>query len=258
VSDFLDAAERIVRQAGSLAKEMAVTSTIRAHKPAGDLVTNGDLAVEELVLSFLKKEYPDHGFYSEERGREHDDAEFVWILDPIDGTKYYARHNPLYAISLALTRNRESIVGVVFSPELEQMFCAAKGEGATLNGQRVTCSKESDLSRAVLCVEIPSRHSSPESRALALRRVDLLIQHAERVRILGVSSLGLAFCANGGFDAYVNLGSASALYDIAAGRLILEEAGGQFSTASGCMIAGPTALCAGIQEILASSTPQTF
>ncbi len=251
---FLKTAEEIIRKAGLLAKEMQPKLHILKRKEHGDIVTEGDLSVQTHVMSSLKKAFPDHGFISEELGEpENPDAEYIWILDPIDGTKYYIRNVPLYTISLALRRRGETILGLVYSPDLDRMYCARKDNGATENGRIIRCSTVPRLAEASICLEIPSRDSGEAALEQATENMFKLVRQAYRVRILGVSALGLCLCAAGGFDAYVNLGSPSKDYDVAAGEIILREAGGEVCEDRGegsKLIAGPRTLCEQIKNLL--------
>ena len=247
---FLTAAEQIVRDAGAKAREMLHRARILEHKEHGDIVTDGDLCVEEHVISSLKKLFPDHGFVSEERGHERTDAEYVWTLDPIDGTKYYVRDVPLWAISLALSRRGEPLLGIVFSPELDRFYSASTGNGATLNSRPIHCSAVKDLEQASICLEIPNRDSDDDERKRALARLSELVERAYRVRIIGVSSIGLCFCAAAGFDAFVSLSSPWHEWDVAAGRLILHESGAAYRLHGRRIIAAPAALCDEIEVLL--------
>jgi myo-inositol-1(or 4)-monophosphatase len=252
--NILSAVERIVREAGQLAKDIPPRSRVLRHKKHGGVATEGDIRVEEYVISSLRKLFPDHGFDSEERGQENTNAEYVWILDPIDGTSYYAKDIPLYSISLALEKNKELVLGVVYSPELDRMYCSSAGMGgATLNGVRICCSGEDQLERAFICLEIPSRDSSSDEQQWALEKTSTLVKEACRIRIIGVGSLGLCFCASGGFDAYINLGCKWKYCDIAAGQVIVRAAGGEFSylgKQNKQIVAGPAGLCDKIRDVL--------
>jgi myo-inositol-1(or 4)-monophosphatase len=249
MTDFLTIAEQAVRDAGQKAMQMLHHAHVLRQKAFGDFVTDGDVTVEEDVISSLLTHFPDHGFDSEERDKENAGAEYVWILDPIDGTKYYAKDVPLYAVSLALRRREEIVLGIVYMPEMDRMYTAEKGRGATLNGQPIHCSSEPQLASAHLCVEIPSRDVPEADRGLAFDRLASLVQNAYRVRVLGVASVGLCFCAAGGFDAYANLGSIWKRCDNAAGELILREAGGEFALLGRHVVAGPAPLCRQIREV---------
>lgn len=250
LENFMEMARQCVVEAGRGAKRMIRQSHVLRLKELGDLVTDGDLFVEEQVISFLRARFPGHGFVSEERPPENPEAEYVWILDPIDGTKYYAKDVPLYGVSLGLRRGGELILGVVFLPEMDRLYCAASGLGATLNDRPIHCSGEEKLSRASICLEIPSGMAPEEERREALGRTAVLVERTCRVRVIGVGSMGLCFCAAGGFDAYVNLGSSWKDCDNAAGAVIIREAGGEFILVGRQIVAGPKLLCSQIREAI--------
>lgn len=253
MNDLLEVAEKTVREAGLLAKEILPLSKVLHYKNFGEPVTEGDIRVEEFVISSLKKLFPVHGFDSEEIGKKNPKAEYVWILDPIDGTKYYAKGIPLYSVSLALAHHGELVLGVVYSPESDRMYCASVGERASLNGKTIHCSGQDHMENASICLEIPSRDSPQGEVQWALGKMSKLIEQAYRVRIIGVGSLGLCFCASGGFDAYVNLGCLWKYCDHAAGQIILQQAGGQFyyvGKQKKQIVAGPEALCDEIRALM--------
>ena len=249
MSEFLTVAQQAVHDAGQKALQMLHHAQVLRQKAYGDFVTDGDVSVEQDVISSLRTHFPGHGFDSEERDRENVDAEYVWLLDPIDGTKYYAKDVPLYSVSLALRRHNDLVLGLVYMPEMDRMYTAEKGGGAALNGQPIHCSSESQLQNAHICLEIPSRDVPEPDRRIAFDRLATLVQNAYRVRVLGVASVGLCFCAAGGFDAYANLGSIWKRCDNAAGELILREAGGEFALIGRHIVAGPAPLCRQIREV---------
>lgn len=256
--DFLAAARQIVVEAGAETRRTLHHSRVLRQKAYGDLVTDGDLLVEERVISFLRERFPGHGFESEEREPENPQAEHVWVLDPIDGTKYYARGVPLYSVSLALKHRGELVMGVVYWPGPDRLYSAAQGAGATLTQgsgatferRPIRCSNQDRLEEASICLEIPSRHSSREDRQQAMQRMAALIESAYRVRILGVASVGLCLTADAGFDAYLNLGAVWKECDNAAGQVIVREAGGEFTIDGTQIVAGPASLCRKIWETI--------
>jgi len=252
INHLLSVTVRTVLQAGAQATDFDLRRVV-SYKDYREPVTEADLAVERYISEKIRNQFPSHGFDSEEMGQRNTKARYVWILDPIDGTKYYARNIPLYSISLALRRTDELVLGVVYAPELNRMYCASAGGGATLNGQSIRSSDEDALEKASICLEIPSRGSSEAELRHALEKMCVLIKKAYRVRMIGVGSLGLCFCAAGGFDAYVNLGTLWKHYDIAAGQVIVQEAGGEFyyvGKQGRQIIAGPATLCNEIREAL--------
>jgi len=252
----------IVKEAGEVAKQGFGNSPVEEYKEHHDFVTRADRKVEDYVLAKLLEAYPGHGYVSEERGNRCENADCVWILDPIDGTKHYAQGIPLYSISLALQEYKELVLGVVFNPETSQMFCGTtRGKKkAELNGTSIQYSNVKRLSEAIVCAEIPSSDSPMTERRWAMRKMSQLVDHVRRVRILGVSALSLCYCANGSYDAYVNLGSSTRLWDRAAGEVILKAAGGEFHRFGQKIVAGPPVLCGQLLDLLgltaADETPQ--
>ena len=244
----LELAMRLVREGGMMAKEMIRHAAIQADKGRGDLVTEADVCVEKYILDALITAFPEHGIFSEECGGRNTDAEYVWVLDPIDGTKHYVKGSPIYSVSLGLTKAGESILGVVYLPETDQLYAAHRGTGVTLNGRPMRCSIESRLDRSLVCMEIPSRHASETVQRASLLKMDALIRSSQRVRIVGISSIGLCWCASGIFDVYVNLGSAWQPHDVAAAKVIVTEAGGRFLQNGQRLVAGPAGLCEQVES----------
>jgi myo-inositol-1(or 4)-monophosphatase len=249
-SEILDKVSGVVKLAGEIAKEGFRHSKVVLEKARADVATDYDLRIEKEITSFILKAFPDHGIISEESGPINSDRDYVWILDPIDGSKHYARGIPLYGVCLALAYRDKLRLGVVYLPESDELFTAAKGSGAYLNGERVSCCPEEDLANALLCVEIPSRHDTPEQLDTAMARLKTLILNGLRVRIVGLSCYGMCHVAFGGFGAYVNLGSSSEIWDLAASEVILAEAGAVLSRVSGVIVAGPKPIHDAILKVL--------
>lgn len=249
--DFGSVAKAAVKIAGTgIVRSRWKDSPVRA-KASGDVVTRWDLHVDSQVSNHILESFPDHGIISEESGETNADAEYVWILDPIDGSRHFSQGLPLYSISLALRRRDDLILGVVYAPEGDRLFAAETGGGATLDEEPISCSQRTSLADSIVCVEIPTRHYPIELRSYALEKLALLMDHADRVRVIGVSALGLCYTAMGGFDAYVNLSGASKIWDLAAGKVILREAGGQFTRfADGPIVGGPPVLYDQLVDLL--------
>lgn len=247
LKEYLDFAVEAVRGTGLLDEDR---TAIRSYKNGIDPVTEGDLYVEERIVGLIQQKYPGHGIISEERDEEHGDAEWVWVLDPIDGTKYYARGVPLYSISLALRHEGEEVVGAVYSPAQDRIYAARRGGGATMNGEPIACSSAGDLSSCTVFAEIPGSDSGPVEVCRALDDLRTLIAAAFRVRILGAGALGFCLLASGGIDVYANLGSIWKEWDIAAGKLIAREAGAGFAPLGGGFVAAPDPLFDTVLDLL--------
>lgn len=242
--------EELMREASALARAHLPNPEIVGLKEYGDVVTRGDLEIEEFLVTALSNEYPEYGFNAEERGVVNPDAKRVWIIDPIDGSKYFARNIPLYATSIALQESGRTVLGAVCFIETGRLFSAISGGGALENGVALACSREQNLSNATLAVEIPSRFFPQSQRLWAIERLSRLVDASFRIRLLGVGSLSLCFCASGGFDGYVNLGKVGKLCDTAAGALIAKESGADVYEDQQCILAAPSALLAPLQEIV--------
>ncbi|MCQ2379270.1 MAG: inositol monophosphatase [Victivallaceae bacterium] len=222
---MLDFISELVQRAGELAcKRRRTLSSAQIHTKTTetDLVTDVDREVESFIIGELRRRTPDYGIYGEESGKEHADAPFCWVIDPIDGTTNFIRDLPFYCVSIGLRRRGEGVLGAVFAPKLGELFLAEKGKGATCNGQTIRVSDVGDLSRAVVATGF--------SCIRAKRKFDNLVllppvAHAVcAFRRSGSAAIDLCYVGAGKLDAFWEL--ALAPYDIAAGETIVREAGG--------------------------------
>lgn len=251
--NLLDGLTPLVREAGNMAATSFGRSRILDNKSGGDLTTDIDLRINQYLITALQRLLPEAGILSEESGSAGNEQELTWILDPIDGSKHYARGIPWYAISVALQWNKEFVLGVIGVPVTGELFAAVKRGGATRNNIPISCSQRENISQAILCIELPSRHGGHSSLQRALNQLQTLMMACQRIRVIGVSTLGLCYCAMGSFDAYVNLGSApNAIWDTAAGEIIAREAGCLLSHTSGLTVVSPPKLYQQIVDQLGS------
>lgn len=200
-----------------------------SHKEqVNNLVTEIDQASERLITSIIKSAYPDHGFIGEEYGEHDADAEYKWIVDPIDGTVNYAHGIPLCCVSIGLMRGDTTIMGGVYNPMMNELFFAEKGAGAFLNNQPIKVSSKNDFSKAFLVTGFPYRFPDGQNPFSIFER---LVTSGIPVRRLGSAALDLCWVACGRFDGFweFNLNA----WDVAAGYLIVSEAGGKVSNFSG-------------------------
>ncbi len=240
MKEFLILAMDIVREAGEKVKNIFGHSIIERLKDDDDFATDADLLVEEFIFNFIKTHFPAHGFDSEERGIYQPDAEYVWILDPIDGTKYFHQNIPLYSIALALVHKKKIVLGIVNMPETNQFFYTSvyNDIGAILNNSSIFCANNKPLEDISIIVELPNRNNSSFNIDYSFSIVQALLRKVKRIRIIGVGSISLCYCAMGGFDVYLNLSMIRKHYDYAAGRIILEQAGGQYLETNQMIIGG--------------------
>jgi myo-inositol-1(or 4)-monophosphatase len=193
-----------------------------------DLVTEADLAAEQFIIERIKSYYPRHAILAEEAdasGIIHEgQGEWKWIVDPLDGTTNYAHGYPCFCVSIALERDNRIELGVIYDPMREETFVAERGEGATLNGRRIRVSETEDLNGALLCTGFPYDVRGREDFA---RHFNNFIMHGQAVRRDGSAALDLAYVASGRFDGFWEEGLRP--WDVAAGVLLVEEAGGRVS-----------------------------
>lgn len=201
------------------------------HKDDASPVTIADVESERAIKAVLAEAFPDHGFYGEELGREADDAEYVWLIDPIDGTKSFVRGYPFFSTQIALMHRGELVCGVSNAPLFNggELACAARGAGATLNGEPIRVSEIDDLAEATLSLgNIATLAGSPRWPALGD-----LVRRVHRIRGYG-DFYHYHLLASGRIDLVVE--SDVNILDIAALTVILREAGGRITDLEGAPI----------------------
>ncbi|MFP4343100.1 MAG: inositol monophosphatase family protein [Anaerolineales bacterium] len=226
--EWLDVIEEIARDAGALLKARWNTSYEIRSKGYRNIVTEIDLAAEALILGRLREHFPDHAITSEEAGADAHRRAVRWLVDPLDGTTNFSRHNPNFSVSIAASEGIEPVVGVVYDPLRDQAFTARRGAGAALNGEPLQSSGNRDLGQALVSADWP--------REPALRRelwaiMSRLIHEVRTLRCLGSAALNMVYVAAGWFDLYV--ARQISAWDQTAAALILREAGGALGTLSG-------------------------
>lgn len=226
--EFLQAADDAARAAGNVLRGWASRFTVR-EKSRSNLVTEADLASQQAIYDLLHRRFPRHGFCGEEDlMQKGDDPDYRWIIDPLDGTTNYVHGFPYYAVSIALEHQGQIIVGVVYDPTSEEMFAATRGGGATLNRRPLHCSAIDELSRAFLIGSLPVSTNPADT---AVQRFLRMLPHAQTVQRTGSAALNLAYVAAGRVDGFWS--SSLKPWDMAAGVLLVEEAGGQITKVDG-------------------------
>lgn len=229
---MLTIAIRAARKAGNLIlKSQETPDAIKIdRKGDNDFATNVDRAAEALITETIKRAYPDHTIIGEENGLvSYSKSTTEWIIDPIDGTTNYIKRFPHYSVSIAARVKNRTEIGVVYDPMLNELFTAARGQGAQLNGYRIRVSNYKDLNGTIIGTGFPfknKKYSADHFRVLE----KLFIQCAD-FRRTGSAALDLAYVAAGRTDAFFEIGLKP--WDIAAGELILREAGGITTDFSG-------------------------
>lgn len=206
-------------------KHFSHLKSIKDKDYEGDLVTEADNEAEKSVLEYLKSHFKNHGFIGEEGSSKDQNTEYTWVIDPLDGTVNYAHQFPFFAVSIALMHNKNPIVGVIYNPYFDELFQAELGCGARLNGVSIKVSETSALPKSLLASGFAyDRRETKDNNYFEFCH---LTNITHGVRRLGSAALDLAYVACGRLDGYWERGIK--VWDIAAGSLIVKEAGGKIS-----------------------------
>ncbi len=243
-------ASQWVRETGALQIKMFGKKDLRVDsKSTGyELLTEVDELSEKYLLEAIGEAYPEHAILAEESGATRQESDFLWVVDPLDGTTNYARGIPIFVISVALRHKGETVLGLVYNPLLDEMFSAVKGNGAYLNGSRIQVSIRETLREAVLATGFPyDKATHPDNNA---NYVAHFVPRVRGLRRMGAAAYDLACVAAGRLDGYweINLGA----WDVEAGNLLVTEAGGEIillpERRQVSLIAGNRIICSEIFE----------
>ena len=214
-------------EAGQFLKE-SVGQVLQVERKLGqetNLVTQIDKKAEEIIIGKIKQRYPDHDFLAEESGSHKKQSEYRWIIDPLDGTLNFTHGVPLFSVSIGVEKQGEVIAGVVYEPNLGELFTAEKGKGAFLNKKPIHVSKVDKLIESLIVTGFPyTIQQNPDN---AVQHFVNVLMKAQGVRRLGSAAVDLCYVACGRFEGFweVSLNA----WDMAAGVLIVQEAGGRFT-----------------------------
>lgn len=228
---YLRTTERIAKGAGELILTYrGKTLKTKSKSDALDIVTEADLASEAFILKEIHKEFPDHGFLSEESGAEETRSPFRWIIDPIDGTKEFASGMPLFAVLLALEYNGELIVNSVFMPVTQELYSCAKGLGTTLNGRRVVVSHRNKLTESMVYIH-PPKYSMDESKFKSIwDMTSRIAKNVYRLQTGPYDMFYLSWITRGAWEGYILPVPYPSWWDVGTCILLVSEAGGKVTT----------------------------
>ena len=199
------------------------------NKSINDLVSEVDKTAEKAIIKEINKAFPKHSILAEESGKTLGDEDFLWIIDPLDGTANFLHGFPQYAVSIALLEKGTTTHAVIYDPFKEELFSASKGEGAYLNNERIRVSLSNGLKETLIGTGFPFRH--PQHLECYLETFKAIYPHVSDIRRAGAAALDLAYVASGWLDGHWEIGLNS--WDIAAGALLVKEAGGFIGDFSG-------------------------
>ena len=230
---MINVAVKAARAAGSIINRAAldVESVRVSQKQVNDFVTEVDQAAEAIIIETLLTAYPGHGIWAEESGKEHgaQDSEYVWIIDPLDGTTNFIHGLPTYCVSIALAVKGKIEQAVVYDPTRNDLFTATKGRGAYMNNRRIRVAKRTELKTCLISTGFPYRQD--DDLNTYLRLMGEMIQRTAGLRRPGAAALDLAYVAAGYTDGFFEIGLQP--WDVAAGSLLITEAGGLVGNFSG-------------------------
>ena len=232
--------------------------TVQSKSP-NDFVTEVDRAAEQAIIEVLRDAFPGHGILAEESGESGPESEYTWIIDPLDGTTNFIHGMPQYAVSIAQAKNGVLEHAVVYDPNTTEMFTASRGAGAFLNDRRIRVSRRTRLNEALIGTGFPFRQFDHVDAYLAMFKE--LTQKTAGIRRPGAASLDLAYVASGRFDGFWEMGLSP--WDMAAGVLLIQEAGGLVSDLSGeanylttgNLVAGTPKICGQLLPIIQAWRP---
>ncbi len=227
MSEELKFAIELAKEAGEIL--MNGFDRVRVEKTKADkrdILTNMDLEAEKIIIEKIKQKYPSHQIDGEEYGRIKGDSDYLWILDALCGTKYYAKGIKLFNVSIALWKGDEPIIGVIYLLTIGDLYWAEKDKGAFCNNKRIRVSDIDNLKEAIIYLDMASSDKlRVEEHKLFSKRLELISKHAYRFRALGLGGFACCFIAQGGYEAYFDLSGKEEVLDVAAGIVIAKEAG---------------------------------
>ena len=246
------AGDLILRHVGRVDQ---IQVSVKGHN---DLVTEVDRAAEREIIRTVHDHYPDHAILAEESGR-HGESDHVWIIDPLDGTTNFVHGFPVFSVSVALQVQGRLEHGVIYDPLRQELFTASRGAGAQLDGRRIRVSKQKDFAHGLIGTGFPFRNARWLDEYLAM--LGSVLTNTSGIRRPGSAALDLAYVAAGRLDGFWELGLKS--WDIAAGALLIREAGGRISDLSGGdryldqghVVAGNPYVYAALSKLLSPNIP---
>ena len=220
---MIDDIIQISKEAGELIRNaFGKTHSIEFKTNELNLVTETDKASEKLITDFIRKRYPSHGVLAEEGSEANRSSEYLWVVDPLDGTTNFAHGLPIFAVSIGVQKNDETVAGVVYDVMRDVVYSAEKTSGSFENGRRIQVGKNENLGHSMLVTGFP--YDVKDNPDKAYERFITFLKEARAIRRLGSAAIDFCYVANGAFDGFWEVSLHP--WDICAGKLIVEEAGG--------------------------------
>lgn len=222
--------EGLSHNAGRLILKYQKNFKIVKQKDMEDVATSADIVSEKYIISEIRKKYPDHSILSEESGEKINKSDYKWIIDPLDGTKEFVRHIPLFNVSIALEYKGNLIASSLYRPSENTLYSAALGIGAFKNGEKIKVSNKTKLQESFVYCYLPSHARNQDKYDWAFEKLKEIGKKVYRLRALADENTALCWLAQGGCEAYVNLSNPPKRHDIATGLTISSIAGAIIDT----------------------------
>ncbi|MGH9837491.1 MAG: inositol monophosphatase family protein [Blastocatellia bacterium] len=226
---MLELAIRAAREAGAILEEYAARGFQIEHKGRINLVTEADLASERHIKQLIASHYPSHRILAEESGAHGEGEEYCWIIDPLDGTTNFSHGFPCYSVSIGVEYKEQSVIGVIYDPTRDELFVAERGAGATCNDEPIRVSTVEPLEKSLLVSGFPYDVRERMNEYLPAWRG--FLERAQGLRRFGSAAIDMAYVAMGRVDGFWEKGLSA--WDVAAGWVIIEEAGGRVTKLDG-------------------------
>lgn len=210
-----------VTEAGKILRENRDKVKTVSFKAKSDIVTDIDLQSEKLIVEKIKATFPEHSILSEEAGFADHHSEYVWIMDPIDGTMNYYHGSAPFRVALCLTYQQKPLISAIYNPSKSDLYFAEIGKGATLNDKRITVNENFELKNSIIMTHISSKK---EARGRTILALESIFRKTLHMRMFGSGLAAMSYIANGKFDVYFNVQTYP--WDIMPGALLVQEAGG--------------------------------
>jgi myo-inositol-1(or 4)-monophosphatase len=221
---MLNTAKTAALEAGKILKQYFrnIESSDIRQKVKNDYLTFVDESAEKKIIEIIHSQFPEHSILAEESGKQEKQSDYLWIIDPLDGTTNYIKDIPVFAVSIALQHKKEIIMAVVLDTMQNDLYTAEKNKGAFLNNNKIKVSSQSNIEESLLATGFPFKHK--EMLSPYIKCFKEIFLHCSGIRRLGAAALDLAYVASGHFEAFWEMGLNP--WDMAAGELLITEAGG--------------------------------
>lgn len=223
----------IAREAGEIVRE-GFGQSFKVEYKTGDnnLVTEIDKKSEQKIIEFIQKKYPSHSILAEERGELKKDSEYLWVIDPLDGTTNFAHGLPIFSVSIGVQKNSNTIAGVVYDVMRDIVYSAEENAGAFANNKKIKVSKTDSITKSMLVTGFP--YNVKENPEKAFERFEVMTKNSRAVRRLGSAAIDFCYVAEGVFEGFWEVHLQP--WDMCAGKLLVEEAGGSVTDFDGSRI----------------------